>query len=88
MRKWGRRSWVKKGGADWWVDVSCRPVVRAVVACLFVTKDNAAGMGLYEKLGYVRVAADFTRKRFRPLLHAGAIDVRQQQPLLQCPGPT
>lgn len=44
-----------------------------VLACLFVTKDNAAGLRLYEKAGYLPVQGDLKRKRFRPLLEAGAI---------------
>lgn len=44
-----------------------------VLACLFVTKDNPAGLRLYEKAGYLPVQGDLKRKRFRPLLEAGAI---------------
>lgn len=45
----------------------------SVLACLFVTKDNPAGLRLYEKAGYLPVQGDLKRKRFRPLLEAGAI---------------
>jgi hypothetical protein len=38
-----------------------------------VTKDNPAGIGLYTKAGYIPVHTDLGRKRFRPLLEAGAI---------------
>ncbi len=49
------------------------PSSPSVLACLFVTKDNPAGLRLYEKAGYLPVQCDLKRKRFRPLLEAGAI---------------
>lgn len=48
------------------------------LACLFVAKDNDAGIGLYTKHGFETLTAvDLRRKRFRPLLEAGAVRLEE-----------
>lgn len=50
----------------------------SALACLFVAKDNDAGIGLYTKHGFETLTAvDLRRKRFRPLLDAGAVRLEE-----------
>jgi hypothetical protein len=50
-----------------------------VLACLFVARDNTAGRALYDKAGFFPVSdgVDLRRKRFGPLLEAGALGVEE-----------
>lgn len=55
-----------------------------MLACLFVARDNAPGINLYTKLGYTALTdgVDLRRKRFGPLLEAGALGVEEVDSVL------